>query len=309
VKKGEELMKTWQYALIVFLGGCCYGVLSTFVKLAYSAGYSVTEVTGGQYLFGALLTWMLVMFTKKKKSTLNQAFKLLLSGIPFGLTGVFYYQALQTLNASLAIIFLFQFVWIGTLFEWIFYKKKPTQGKIIAIGFLIIGSILAAGLVAKSEVVLSLQGTAWGLLSALTFTSFIFLSSSVGNDTPPILKSAFLSTGGLIVVLLVYPPMFLFDLPVLIGVAPYGLILGMFGVALPPLLFSIGMPHIGPGLGTILTASELPVAVTMSAIILAELVSLSQWLGVVIILSGIVVGNVKLKGKIKSVSVQNKSIL
>jgi drug/metabolite transporter (DMT)-like permease len=253
----------------------------------------VTEVTGGQYLFGALLTWMLVIFTKKKKSTLNQAIKLLLSGIPFGLTGVFYYQALQTLNASLAIIFLFQFVWIGTLFEWIFYKKKPTKGKIIAIGFLIIGSILAAGLVAKSEVALSLQGTAWGLLSALTFTTFIFLSSSVGNETSPILKSAFLSTGGLIVVLLVYPPMFLFDLPVLMGVAPYGLILGMFGVALPPLLFSIGMPHIGPGLGTILTASELPVAVTMSAIILAELVSFSQWLGVVIILSGIVVGNVQ----------------
>ena len=301
-------MKTWQYALIVFLGGCCYGVLSTFVKLAYSAGYSVTEVTGGQYLFGALLTWVLVIFTKKQTITLNQAFKLLLSGIPFGLTGVFYYQALQTLNASLAIIFLFQFVWIGTLFEWIFYKKKPMKGKIAAIGILIIGSILAADLVAKSEAALSLQGAAWGLLSALTFTTFIFLSSSVGKDTPPVLKSAFLSTGGLIVVLLVYPPLFLFDLPVLMGVAPYGLFLGLFGVALPPLLFSIGMPHIGPGLGTILTASELPVAVIMSALILAELVSFSQWLGVVIILSGIVLGNVKLKGKIKSVPIQNKSI-
>lgn len=299
-------MKTWQYALIVFLGGCCYGVLSTFVKLAYSAGYSVTEVTGGQYLFGALFTWVLVMFTKKQKLTLKQILKLLLSGIPFGLTGVFYYQALLTLNASLAIIFLFQFVWIGSLFEWIFYKKKPTKEKVTSIGILIFGSILAAGVVVKSEVALSMQGTAWGLLSALTFTTFIFLSGSVGKDTPPVLKTAFLSTGGLIVVLLVYPPMFLFDLPVLMGVAPYGLFLGLFGVALPPLLFSIGMPHIGPGLGTILTASELPVAVTMSALFLAEFVSLSQWLGVIIILSGIIVGNVKLKSNIKSVSIQNK---
>lgn len=301
-------MKTWQYVLTVFIGGCCYGVLSTFVKLAYSAGFSVAEVTGAQYLFGALLTWVLVMFTKKQKLTLNKAFKLLTSGIPFGLTGVFYYQALQTLNASLAIVFLFQFVWIGTLFEWIFYKKKPTKGKIISIGILIIGSILATGLVAKSEVVLSLQGTVWGLLSALTFTTFIFLSSSVGKDTPPVLKSAFLSTGGLIVVLLVYPPMFLFDLPVLMGVAPYGLFLGLFGVAFPPLLFSIGMPHIGPGLGTILTASELPVAVIMSSLILAELVSFSQWLGVGIILSGIMVGNIKAEDKIKSVAIQNESI-
>jgi drug/metabolite transporter (DMT)-like permease len=301
-------MKTWQYALIVFLGGCCYGILSTFVKLAYSAGYSVTEVTGGQYFFGALLTWVLVICTKKKKLTVDQPIKLLLSGIPFGLTGVFYYQALQTLDASLSIIFLFQFVWIGTLFERVIYKKKPTKAKIRAIVILIIGSILAAGLVSQSNITLSLQGTAWGLLSALTFTTFIFLSSSVGKNTTPILKSAFLSTGGLIVVFLIYPPMFLFDLPVLTGVAPYGLILGLFGVALPPLLFSIGMPHIGPGLGTILTASELPVAVTLSSIILAEHVSFSQWLGVVIILSGIVVGNIKLKGKIKSVPIRNKSI-
>ncbi|MCP1157045.1 EamA family transporter [Bacillus infantis] len=301
-------MKTWHYALIVFLGGCCYGVLSTFVKLAYAANYSVTEVTGAQYLFGVLLTWVLVMFHKKQKITLNQAFKLLISGIPFGLTGVFYYQALQTLNASLAIIFLFQFVWIGTLFEWVFHKTKPTKGKIISIGILIIGSILAAGLLAKNEAALSLHGSAWGLLSALTFTTFIFLSSSVGKDTPPVLKSAFLSTGGLIVVLIVYPPMFLVDLPVLIGVAPYGLLLGLFGVALPPLFFSIGMPHIGPGLGTILTASELPVAVTLSALILAEFVSFSQWLGVVIILIGIVAGNLKPKDRIEAVSIQSKSI-
>ncbi len=290
-------MKIWHYALIVFLGGCCYGVLSTFVKLAYSAGYSVTEVTGGQYLFGTLLTWILVLFTKKKKLTLNQIFKLLLSGIPFGLTGVFYYQSLQTLNASLAIIFLFQFVWIGTLFEWIFYKKRPAKWKVISIAILLIGSILAAGIVSEGGIVLSWQGTIWGLFSALTFATFIFLSSLVGKDTPPILKSALLSTGGSITVSLLLPPMFLFDLPVLMGVAPYGLFLGLFGAVLPPLLFSIGMPHIGPGLGTILTASELPVAISMSSLILAEHVSLSRWIGVVLILVGIVAGNIRRSNK------------
>jgi len=157
-------------------------------------------------------------------------------------------------------------------------------------------------------VAISLNGSVWGLLSALTFTTFIFLSSSVGKNTPPVMKSAFLSTGGLMVVLIVYPPMFLFDLPVLMGIAPYGLLLGLFGVALPPLLFSIGMPHIGPGLGTILTASELPVAVTLSALILVEYVSFSQWLGVVIILIGIASSNLTRKDRTESVSIQKKSV-
>ncbi|WHY87194.1 DMT family transporter [Neobacillus novalis] len=301
-------MKTWQYALIVFLGGCCYGALSTFVKLAYSAGFTTAEVTGSQYLLGTILIWMVALFTKKKKLTLPQIGKLLISGIPLGLTGVFYYQSLQTLHASLAIIFLFQFVWIGSLFEWFFYKKAPTIGKIVSIGILVIGSILAAGIITEGGGGITWQGTIWGLLSALTYTSFIFLSSTVGKDTPAVQKSALFATGGLIAVLILVQPTELLHLPVFMGVAPYGLYLGILGVSLPPLLLSIGMPHIGPGLGTILTASELPVAIILSSLVLAEQVSTSQWIGVVLILGGIIAGNVKLpKAKMKSVSFERES--
>lgn len=59
-------MKLWHYALIVFLGGCCYGILSTFVKLAYNAGFSTPEVTGAQYFFGAVLSWIFVIFVKRE---------------------------------------------------------------------------------------------------------------------------------------------------------------------------------------------------------------------------------------------------
>jgi drug/metabolite transporter (DMT)-like permease len=302
-------MKTWQYAFIVFLGGCCYGVLSTFVKLAYSAGFTVTQVTGSQYLLGTLLIWVVALFSKKKKLTLPKIGKLLLSGIPLGLTGVFYYQSLQTLDASLAIIFLFQFVWIGTLIEWMVYKKAPSNGKMVSIGILILGSILAAGIITEGGIEITWQGTVWGLLSAVTYTSLIFLSGSVEKDTPPVQKSALLATGGLITVLLFFQPTDLFHLPVLIGVAPYGFFLGLLGVALPPLLFSIGMKHIGPGLGTILTASELPIAVIFSALVLAEDVSLSQWFGVLLILGGIVAGNVQMpKTKVESVSLERESL-
>ncbi|MED1470467.1 DMT family transporter [Bacillus salipaludis] len=284
-------MKLWHYALIVFLGGGCYGVLSTFVKLAYSAGISASEVTGGQFFFGTLLIWIVFLFTKKGRVSFKQIFKLLVSGIPVGLTGIFYYQSLQTLDASLAIIFLFQFVWIGTLFEWILHKKKPSKDKLISIAILLIGSGLAANIVSQGGASLSWQGTIWGVLAAFMHTTFIFLSGSVEKDAPPVLKSALLTTGALIVVFALYPPTFLFDFSVLKGLAPYGLFLGLFGVALPPLLFTIGMPNIRPGLGTILVASELPVAVTLSSFVLSEPVSWYQWIGVFLILGGIISGN------------------
>ena len=291
-KEGGVNLKKWHYALIVFLGGCCYGILSTFVKLAYSAGFSSSEVTGGQYFFGTVLIWGAALFTKKKKLSLKQTLNLVLSGIPFGLTGLFYYQSLKTLDASLAIIFLFQFVWIGAIFDWIFNKKRISKQKLMSISIVLIGSVLAAGVLSHKGGIFSWQGAIWGLLASFTYTVSIFLSSSVEKDTPPVLKSALLSTGALIVVFLLFPPKFLFDFSVLKGLTQYGLILGLFGVCLPPLLFSIGMPHVGPGMGTILSASELPVAVTLSSLVLSEHVNSIQWMGVILIFIAIIGSNI-----------------
>ncbi|ART75393.1 EamA family transporter [Sutcliffiella horikoshii] len=286
-------MKTWHYALMVFLGGCSLGILSTFVKLAYAAGYSMSEVTGSQVLVGTIIIWIVSFFIEKKKLHVLQTLKIVLAGIPMGLTGLLYYQSLQTLEASLAIICLFQFIWIGTLIEWIFYKKRPSSSKIISIVTLLSGSVLAAGFLGESIKSISWQGATWGIFSAFTFSIFIFLSGVIGKEIPAIQKSVLLSTGGLLITFILFPPLFLVNLPTIVGIAPYGLILGVFGVVLPPLLFSIGMPHVGPGLGTILTASELPVAVIMSAIVLSEHISMYQWAGVALILGGIVVGNRK----------------
>ncbi|WP_088103236.1 EamA family transporter [Halalkalibacter urbisdiaboli] len=286
-------MKTSVYALLVFLGGCCFGVLSTFVKLAYAQGFSLTAISGSQFLFGALLLWLMVLFSKTTRLTLRSIVSIVLCGIPMGLTGIFYYQSLQTLDASLAIIFLFQFVWIGTLLEYVIERKKPTFKKLLSIFVLMIGSFLAAGIVNTDIENLSWIGVVLGLLASVSFSIFIYTSGSIGKNIPAIQKSAWLSVGGLLIVSIILPPTYLVNGELMNGLLPFGVFLGFFGVALPPLLFSIGMPHIGSGLGTILSAVELPVAVTMSSLILAETILYSQWLGVVIILSGIIVGNIR----------------
>jgi hypothetical protein len=83
-------MKTWHYALLVLLGGCSYGALSTFVKLAYSAGFTSAAMKGSQFFMGTHLNWIVALFSKKKKLTLHKIGKLLLSGIPLSLTSLFY---------------------------------------------------------------------------------------------------------------------------------------------------------------------------------------------------------------------------
>ncbi|KHF41768.1 EamA family transporter [Halalkalibacter okhensis] len=288
-------MKMWHYACFVFLAGCCFGILSTFVKLAYEAGFTVGAVTGGQFLIGTVLIFVLSCFTKRNKLTFKEMRNLLLTGIPMGLTGIFYYHSLQTLDASLAIIFLFQFIWIGALLEWILEKKRTSREKKVAICILLIGSLFATGLLVEGNVRFSLNGALWGILAAFSFATFIYVSGTVGRAVPPVQKSSFLALGGFFIVAVWFPPVFLLEGSTVMGVFPYSFVLGLFGVALPPLLFSIGMPHIGAGLGTILSASELPVAIILSTVVLSETIHWTQWLGVFLIILGIVVGNSKLK--------------
>ena len=284
-------MKAWFYVMCVFLGGCSFGVLSTFVKLAYEAGFTMFEVTGSQSIIGTIMIWILAVFVKKQKLRGKQIIKLVISGFPMGLTGIFYYYSLETLDASLAIIFLFQFIWIGAIAEWIILKRKPSIQKILSITTVLIGSVMAAGMLTFGEKTIDLSGALWGVLAALSYSLFLLTSAFVEKEVPAIQRSAILSTGSMMIVLLIANPLSWMNTEMMINIAPYGVLLGLFGVVIPPILFAIGMPKVGPGTGSILTASELPVVVLLSMFVLSEQVQWIQWVGVFVILLGIILGN------------------
>lgn len=281
-------MKMPIYMLLALLGGVSFGLLSTFVKFAYAAGFSPGEVVGTQYVTGTVMLLLIILFMKKRKLSSRTVVNLLLSGIPMAGSGLCYYQSLKYLDASIGIIMLFQFSWMGLIFEWVLDKRRPDREKLLSVVMLFAGSLLAVNILNGSSGSLSSAGIAWGLLAALSFTTFIFVSGRVGIEVQPLMKSLLMSIGALLIVSIVFPPKFLFDGSLFgEGLIHYGLFLGLFGVVLPPLLFSISMPKIGSGLGTILSASELPTAMFMSMAVLKEHVTFFQWFGVLVVLMGI----------------------
>ncbi|WP_040978468.1 EamA family transporter [Oceanobacillus jeddahense] len=291
-----------KHSINVFIGGCSFGILSTFVKLAYSNGYSPSEVIGSQYFVGAILFWTVLFFSHKSKVSISMGLKLLVAGMPMALTGIFYYISLQYLDASIAIVLLFQFTWMGMMFEWIIEKNRPTKKSIGSVLLLFLGSIFSVNLFGTSLQDVSMTGVIWGLLAAISFTTFIYVSARVGKEVPPMLKSSLMATGAFLITFIIFPPVFLVEGTFINGLWIWGLLLGFFGVVLPPLLFSISMPKIGSGLGTILSASELPMAILMSIIVLHEVVNFIQWIGVFIVLFGIVYPYLKVSTTRKKVA-------
>jgi hypothetical protein len=44
-------MNRLKYSLLVLIGACSYGILSTIMKFAYAEGFHINEVIGSQYFF------------------------------------------------------------------------------------------------------------------------------------------------------------------------------------------------------------------------------------------------------------------
>ncbi|RXT13619.1 DMT family transporter [Ammoniphilus sp. CFH 90114] len=289
-------MTYWRSVSFVLVGASCYGVLSTIVKTAYSHGFTTAGVTGSQMLFGVLLLLLLTIATGNfRRIPLSKWGLLTLAGMFVGLTGILYYGSLQTIPASLAIVLLFQFTWIGVLMEAWMERKWPQWPRLISLILLFFGTLLAGNVWHMDFQEIPVQGLVFGLLAAFCYAGFIFTSGRLAVDVNPWLRSFFLSLGSLIIVFIVFPPTFIINGSLGEGLWLWGLLLAVLGIVLPNLLFTYGVPQVGSGMATILSSVELPMAVFMSHLILKEQVSLIQWLGVLTIVFGIVVAETPMK--------------
>ena len=285
-------------ALLVLIGACSFGILSTFVKLAYEEGYTLGEVTGVQVFFGMVVLWILFFLGKatgfiksRPKEEKDAVWKLIISGFSTGLVSISYYKCVELVPASIAIILLMQFVWIGVLIELLIFKSKPSRPQLYSMILVLGGTVLAAGVFNQQQLELSLSGVLFGLLAATFYSVFLIVNSRLGNGYPPVQKSALFLTGACLLIFIVFPPTFLFNGALVGGLWQWGLLLAAFGTVIPPLFFAIGVPKIGVTASSIISAAELPVAVAMSYFVLAEKVSAFQWIGVLIIVSAVIFSN------------------
>lgn len=292
--------------LIVALGATSYGMLATFVKIAYNEGFTTAEVTSSQFIYG-LIGLLIINFIKKNnskkeivKSSRKDIIQLMVAGSSTGLTSLFYYLAVKYIPVSIGIVLLMQTVWMGVLLEWFLDKKAPSLQKIIAVFIVLIGTALAINIFKIDFSDASIDwtsGISWGLLAAASFTTTMFTANRIATHVSAAQRSLFMLMGGAIIV---------FTFACITQVTPFnmeifmkwGILLALFGTIIPPLLLNAGFPLTGIGLGSIVSSLELPVSVLMAYFLLNEEVLSIQWIGILIIILAIVIMNINFKKKL-----------
>ena len=286
---------------LVGLGATSYGMLATFVKLAYKEGFTTAEVTSSQFIYGIIGILIINLFQKKQaktavnKATKKNIFQLMLAGTSLGMTSVFYYLCVKYIDVSIAIVMLMQSVWIGVLLEWFLDKKAPSKQKIFAVIIVLFGTLLATNLL-NSSVEIEWKGLFFGFLAACSFTTTMFTANKIALGVSSAQRSLYMLLGGAIIVagFALFTQTTPFNMEIFMK---WGIILALFGTIIPLMLMNSGFPHIGLGLGSIVSSLELPVSVMMAYFILNETVIVSQWFGVLLIIFAIVIMNINFNRK------------
>ncbi len=288
--------KTFTSALLVFLAGVSYGTMAPVIKTAYAAGFTWQQTTVGQSTFGVLLFLAAVGVQRLRGVQwqhigTRQALKLVGTGVVTCCTCVLYSISLSYLPVAVSLVLLFQFTWIGIVIQVIATRRAPTPFEVGAAVVVIIGTVLASGLFSNTAAFdYDPIGMACALGSAFTCALFMFLSSRVETQLPPMQRGLIICCGSLLLASAMCPT-FLFD-GTMPAEAPYGFTQGLFALMFPVLLFGIGGKNLPTGIVSILASAELPTSIILSALVLGEGVDTLQVIGVALILGGVVISQI-----------------
>jgi len=283
-------MKNIKYIFMVLLGGAMYGTLSSFVKLSYSWGYNAAEIAFTQAALAAFFLGICAFFTKKDNKyllTRKDILPLILTGSTIGLTNFLYYQSVNYISASLAIVILMQFTWFSLLLEWIIFTRKASRLELLTVFFILIGTVMAGNLFDAQAWSFSLKGILLALCASLTYAAYIVANGRVGKGVRWQSKSTMIMVGSALTIFIINSRTIIVDNHFGSEFLLWALFLAVIGTTIPTALFAAGIPKIGAGISSILMTIELPVAVLCASIVLKEQISPMQIAGIIIMLAAI----------------------
>lgn len=280
--------------IFVGLGAISFGVPASLFKIARVQG-----VVNGPLLFWSFLSAVVILgviqafrgkWLHRQATTWKQIWLLIAAGTASGFTNTFYIQALKLVPVAVAAVMLMQAVWLSTLLGAVVHRRLPSRLQVVSIILVLAGTVLAAGLFPITQA-LSPLGLLFSFLAACSYACTMQFTASLGNNLDPLSKTWLLCLGAFLLITLVWAPQIV-SAPTTVATVKWGVLIAIFSMVFPLVVYSIFMPYLELGIGPILSSLELPASIVIAFALLGETVDWVQMLGVLIIIAAVVMPNV-----------------
>ena len=249
----------------------------------------------------ALPVLLLVAFLERRNGAIisRRALALsLIAGVLFAGDLVFWHHAVDKVGAGLATVLGNSQVVIVALGTWMLFGERPPNRTLAALPIVMLGVILIAGLITnQAHGVDPVMGVLFGFVAALTYSGYLMIMRRVDRSAGTAGPVAISTTMTAIVCAVSGAAVGTLDLVPSFPNHLWLILLGLSAQAAGYLLISYSLPRL-PAVQTSIILLAQPVIAVLTAIVLVpELPSPEQFLGVAFVIGGIALATVPLRAR------------
>lgn len=293
-QEGVSMSRKYLGFLYMFLSAFCFSLMGILSKLIFKFGISSLDLIVMQNIIQVLVLGLYHAFRKFKDLKLGiKDLKIisvqgLLGSVP---VLIFYYVAIQRLNASIACLLLFTNPIFITLYYIVIEKQKAGTFKVIAVAATFVGSIMVLNITPQNIGALDMIGIAAGFLSSISYAFYnVYAEKKLGSYSP----GAILFYCSLVVVIfvsIINPGFYTRGYITNIELMGYVSILAVAASILPVVFLYSGISILGAQIASVVATAEIPFTLLLSSIVLSEKLTLIQIIGSIMIMTAIVLLN------------------
>ncbi|PKR76729.1 EamA family transporter [Halalkalibacillus sediminis] len=285
-------MNQWIAYSLVITGAALWGIVGLFVQ--YLNGYGLSSwdvVTVRLSLSSIILVSLLAIFSRGylKIRLRDLPYFIALGVVSIAIFNWFYFQVMELASLSVAVVFVYSSPVFATIISYFFFREPITVAKLIAIVLTIFGSALAIEFIPLTESTLSMQTILFGLLAGLFCATYSLLGKDISRYYHPFTITCYAMVCGSLFLIptsqiwqhhevLMNPDVWVH----MIGIS-------IFSTVIAYLCYTIGLAYIESSRATILSSTEIVIAVLVGVLVFKENLTMWQFVGILFVLASLAI--------------------
>ena len=276
-----------QAFIYIILAGILWGTSGIFVHYLSPHGFSSLQMTAVRGVVSLICMALYALFTDRSLFKVRWQELIMFAAIGASLffTASCYYSSMQMTSVSTAVVLMYTAPIYVMVFSVLFLGEKLSPMKLVAVGCMLVGCSLVAGII--GGVKFDLLGIIIGVLSGIAYASYNILTKiSMRGGSRPVSATVYSFLFMSIIAICVCKPDQIVNnaakspavtIPLLLG-------LGICTFVLPYLFYTLAMKTLPAGTASALAIVEPMAATLFSVILFDELLDLFSIIGIVLIL-------------------------
>lgn len=276
----------------VALAAFFFALIAIIGKSAFNTGMKVYDLMIMQNAVSAIMMFMYLWITDRKSIviTKSQLKRVIFQGA-FGSTAttLFFYLALEKINAGIASMLIFTHPVFVTLFFVITGIRKVSIVNNLALALAIIGSGMVINLLNLNVTQTSGIGLVYGIICSISYAFFNVFADLKLRDVKSEVLTMYTSIIMFVISSILNPGFFKFNMTLNPQIIFYVFELAVVSGIMPVVFLYKGIALVGSEKSTIIATAELPITLILAFLVLKETMVFTQVIGVVFIIGAVLV--------------------